>query len=161
VPSALSTTPLLQLRLVGTFGLTRDSVPVSDQELGSRKARLLLKLLAVQRGQLVTVDRIVEVLWGATPPERPAENVATLVSRLRRGLGPDVIEGGRGGSDGNGLAHTDVTENCAEGRFGDAEGDPGDGFAVGESGVEVFGGDRLGKRGAGQTEMGDPGGAAH
>jgi hypothetical protein len=37
------------------------------------------------------------VLWGGAPPRRPAENLATLVSRLRSALGPDVIVGGRGG----------------------------------------------------------------
>ena len=49
--------PVLRVRLVGPFGLSRDSAPVPDQRLGSRKARLLLKLLTVQRGHLVSVPR--------------------------------------------------------------------------------------------------------
>ncbi len=63
----------------------------------SRKARTLLKLLAVERGHLVSTDRIVEVLWPDGPPSRPVENVATLVSRLRSWLGPAVVEGHREG----------------------------------------------------------------
>ena len=63
----------------------------------SRKARTLLKLLAVERGHLVPVDRVVEVLWPDGPPARAVENVATLVSRLRSWLGPSAIEGGRDG----------------------------------------------------------------
>ena len=54
-------------------------------------------LLAVHRGQVVGVDRIVEALWEDGPPRQPEQNVATLVSRLRAVLGPEVITGGRGG----------------------------------------------------------------
>ena len=43
------------------------------------------------------MDRIAEVLWGDRQPQRPAENVATLVSRLRAALGPGVVEGDRDG----------------------------------------------------------------
>jgi len=67
------------------------------REVGSRKARTLLALLAVERGRVVALDRIGEVLWGDFPPREPADNVATLVSRLRAVLGPDVVAGGRAG----------------------------------------------------------------
>ena len=87
----------LELRLAGIFGVVRNGVPLPDSELGSRKARTLLKLLAVERSRLVSVDRIGEVLWAGYPPAALAENVATLVSRLRRVLGPDAIQGGRQG----------------------------------------------------------------
>ncbi len=88
---------VVRVELVGTFRVTRGDEPMTGAELGSRKARVLLKLLAVQRPHLVSVERIADVLWGARLPERPAENVATLVSRLRNVLGPDGIAGGRGG----------------------------------------------------------------
>ena len=77
--------------------MIRDGVPVPDGELGSRKARTLLKLLAVERFRLVSVDQIAEVLWADRPPAELVANVATLVSRLRRALGPEVIHGGRQG----------------------------------------------------------------
>ena len=66
-------------------------------ELGSRKSRTLLKVLAVERPGLVAVDRIVEVLWADEPPTAAEQNVASLVSRLRGVLGPGVILGGRQG----------------------------------------------------------------
>jgi DNA-binding SARP family transcriptional activator len=65
--------------------------------VGSRKARTLLALLAVERGRLVTADRIVGVLWPADRPKYAARNLATLVSRLRAALGTEVVLGGRAG----------------------------------------------------------------
>jgi DNA-binding SARP family transcriptional activator/tetratricopeptide (TPR) repeat protein len=58
---------------------------------------VLLKLLAVERAHTVSVARITEVIWGAAAPAAPAQNIATLVSRLRRALGAGVIHGGRPG----------------------------------------------------------------
>jgi DNA-binding SARP family transcriptional activator len=86
-----------QLRLVGTFTVTCDSSPVSSADLGSRNVRLLLKLLAVERARTVPIEQIAEVLWPDTPPAGPVQNIATLVSRLRRALGPADILGGRHG----------------------------------------------------------------
>ncbi|SHK62858.1 Transcriptional regulatory protein, C terminal [Pseudonocardia thermophila] len=84
----------VSLRLIGPpFGTAAGP----GGALGSRKARRLLLLLAAERGRTVGVPRIVEVLWGDTPPRRPAENVATLVSRLRAALGADVVLGDRTG----------------------------------------------------------------
>jgi DNA-binding SARP family transcriptional activator len=77
--------------------VVRDGTELSDGEVGSRKSRTLLKLLAVERPGLVSVDRIVDVLWAQEAPAGAEQNVATLVSRLRAVLGPDVILGGRQG----------------------------------------------------------------
>ena len=87
----------LELRLAGVFGVVRDGVRLADGGLRSRKARTLLKLLAVERARLVSVDQIAEVLWDGGLPTAPAQSVATLVSRVRRALGSDVIRGGRQG----------------------------------------------------------------
>src|SRR4051794_3617011 len=83
------------LHLAGPFA-TR--LPDSDDQIpavGSRKARTLLKLLAVHRARQVPVDLIVDVLWGAEPPSRPEANVASLVSRLRARFGREVVTGRR------------------------------------------------------------------
>ncbi len=64
-----------------------DGVALRGRDLGSRKARTLLALLTAERGRLVPVDTIVDVLWPDGPPADPAANVSTLVSRTRRLLG--------------------------------------------------------------------------
>jgi DNA-binding SARP family transcriptional activator len=87
----------VELRLAGEFGVARGGTELPDGQIGSRKSRTLLKLLAVERPTLVPVGRIVEVLWDAKPPAAPEQNVATLVSRLRAALGAGVIQGGRQG----------------------------------------------------------------
>jgi DNA-binding SARP family transcriptional activator len=88
---------LVELRLADTFRVVRDGIELTDGEIGSRKSRILLKLLAVERPGLVPLDRIVDVLWPGERPVAPEQNVATLVSRLRAALGADLIQGGRAG----------------------------------------------------------------
>lgn len=66
-------------------------------ELGSRKARTLLAALALARGHPVSSDELIDVLWPADPPSRPADQLGVLVSRLRRVVGSDVLpRAGRG-----------------------------------------------------------------
>lgn len=77
----------LRVRLLG--GLSVDGV--SEHDLGSRKGRTLLKVLALSRGRAVSTDRLAEILWADQPPSRPADQVAVLVSRLRRVLGQDRL----------------------------------------------------------------------
>jgi DNA-binding SARP family transcriptional activator len=86
----------VMIRLAGSFSVARDGAPFAKGAIGG-KARTLLKLLAVERERSVPIDRIEMVLWDADPPKRPADNVATLVSRLRKVLGAHVISGGRDG----------------------------------------------------------------
>src|SRR5215472_9553564 len=85
----------VRLRLVGAFSVSRDGVALSAEQVGSRKSRTLLKLLAVERPGLVPIDRIVAALWDDVPPSGAEQNIATLVSRLRAVLGVNAIIGGR------------------------------------------------------------------
>ncbi|WP_344388216.1 BTAD domain-containing putative transcriptional regulator, partial [Asanoa iriomotensis] len=111
------------IRLVGPFAVVRDGRVLPDAEVGSRKARTLLALLAAE-GRVVSVDQIVGALWPARPPSRPAENVATLVSRVRAALGAELVSGGRGGY----RVHADVDLHRAARAVAEAErvlpGDP-------------------------------------
>ena len=89
--------PRVEVRLSGTFAVICDGAELADAQIGSRKSRLLLKLLSVCRPALVTTDQIAEVLWDGAPPAGADRNIASLISRLRAVLGAGVIQGGRAG----------------------------------------------------------------
>ena len=84
---------VVRLRLSSTLGVDTAGGSLTGRQLGSRKARTLLALLASARGRAVGTDRIVDAVWHDEPPADPAANVATLVSRLRRVVGPDLVAG--------------------------------------------------------------------
>ena len=92
----------VRFRLSSTLVVETGDRERSGRELGSRKARTLLGLLAAERGRPVPTDRIVDALWHDAPPSDPAANVATLVSRIRRTLGSSLVVGlpGAYGLDG-------------------------------------------------------------
>jgi DNA-binding SARP family transcriptional activator len=98
-PAEGTSSSRVELRLAGAFTVLVAGRELTPGEVGSRKARTLLKLLAVERRGLLSSDRIADVLWDAAggPPAEPGQAVATLVSRLRAVLGPGVIRGGRDG----------------------------------------------------------------
>lgn len=78
----------LAVRVLGDFGVDG----IEPQTLGSRKARLALHLLALADGQAVPADVLIDALWEITPPARPEDQLAVLMSRLRSVLGRDRIE---------------------------------------------------------------------
>jgi DNA-binding SARP family transcriptional activator len=98
---------MIELRVIGEFAVYRAERLVPAAEVGSRKARTLLALLATRREQSHP-DRIVEALWGNGRPRHPAGNVATLVSRLRSVLGDAVIVRGRVGYQLGGHVRVDL-----------------------------------------------------
>ena len=78
----------LRVRLLG--GL--DVEGLDERTIGSRKARTLVKVLALARGAPVTADAVVEALWpGDDVPAKPMEQIGVLVSRLRAVLGSDRL----------------------------------------------------------------------
>lgn len=55
--------------------------------IGSARERVLLAALLVDAPRLVTVDELVDRLWGARAPVHPRAALHTLVTRLRQRLG--------------------------------------------------------------------------
>jgi DNA-binding SARP family transcriptional activator len=105
--------------VLGECTVRRNGRDLPSSEVGSRKARLLLAQLAVADGRPVIVEDLVAALWPARPPRHQAENVATLVSRLRSVLGPDaIVRHGNGYRLGRGIV-VDLT--AAAGLVGRAE----------------------------------------
>ena len=61
-------------------------------EIGGRKQRALLAVLLLHANEVVSVDTLVDELWGERPPPTAAKTLQAHVSRLRSGLPNVVIE---------------------------------------------------------------------
>lgn len=75
-----------RFRLLGGLQVIDGSGPV---DLGTRKQRAVLAALLLGEGQVLSVGRLIEVLWGDEPPDRPEVSLQSYVSALRRVLEPD------------------------------------------------------------------------
>jgi len=73
----------MELRLLGPIEVAADGRLVS---LGGRQRRTLLAILAVHAGQPVTTDRLIDELWGDTPPQTARKTVQAHIAHLRRAL---------------------------------------------------------------------------
>ena len=89
----MATSGTLRVRIIGGLGVDG----IAERDLGSRKARVALKRLAIARGRAVPVEALQDVLWSDDQPRDPAAQVAVIMSRLRRVLGPQRISHGDGG----------------------------------------------------------------
>lgn len=83
----------MDIRLLGPVEVRAGGTPVN---LGPRKQRLLLAILALEVNQLVPVERLVELMWPESPPRTAVHAVRVCASRLRTVLA-DAIQGQGGG----------------------------------------------------------------
>src|SRR5436305_13397159 len=79
----------MEYRVLGPFEV-RDGD--RSLQLGGAKQRAVLARLLLNRNDVVSVDRVVNELWGDRQPATAVSSVHVYVSRLRRTLGPDRIE---------------------------------------------------------------------
>jgi predicted ATPase/DNA-binding SARP family transcriptional activator/class 3 adenylate cyclase len=78
-----------EVRLLGPVELVGDDgVPIP---LPPGKPRLLFALLALEADRVVSIDRLVDGLWGERPPATAGKVLLGYVSRLRKLLPPDRI----------------------------------------------------------------------
>jgi DNA-binding SARP family transcriptional activator len=61
-------------------------------QLGGQKQRAVLAVLLLDANRVVSVDRLVDALWGEHPPKTALTSLQNFVSQLRKLLGPDVLE---------------------------------------------------------------------
>jgi predicted ATPase/DNA-binding SARP family transcriptional activator len=75
----------MEIRLLGPLEVYSQGRAV---EVAGRRLRLLLAVLALQPAQVVTAERLIDLLWQkGSPPADPANALQALVVRLRRALG--------------------------------------------------------------------------
>jgi DNA-binding SARP family transcriptional activator len=75
----------VQFNILGPVEVRRDDEPL---DLGGPKQRAVLAVLVLSAGRVVSVDRIVDELWGDEPPARALGTLQAYVFNLRRVLEP-------------------------------------------------------------------------
>jgi DNA-binding SARP family transcriptional activator/basic membrane lipoprotein Med (substrate-binding protein (PBP1-ABC) superfamily) len=86
----------MQFRVLGPLeaSIGGESIP-----LGGAKQRAVLAVLLLRAGEVVSVERLVEEVWGDEPPPSAAHTLESYVSRLRQlfnGHGPRLLRRGSG-----------------------------------------------------------------
>ena len=79
---------MLEVRLLGPLEVRRDGQLL---KLGGAKPRTLLADLALHLGETVSIDRLIDDLWGEHPPDSAQHAVEVYVSQLRKALGPPAL----------------------------------------------------------------------
>ncbi|SBT55002.1 AfsR/SARP family transcriptional regulator [Micromonospora narathiwatensis] len=111
---------------IGVLGPVRVTLGQRPVRLGPKLVELLAILL-VEAGSAVPASRVVELLWGTTPPPGARATLRSHVSHLRRALGdadgPVVVTVGSGASaayrldvPADSVDHRRFERWCAEGR---------------------------------------------
>ncbi|MCK9928536.1 NB-ARC domain-containing protein [Frankia sp. Mgl5] len=73
----------LQFAVLGPLEVTAGGVPVV---LGGTQRKVLLAALLLEAGQVLSTQRLIEVIWSEPAPERALATLRTHVSELRRRL---------------------------------------------------------------------------
>lgn len=87
----------MEFRILGPFEVLEGDRRV---DIGGNKQRALLAVLLVHANEVVSTDRLMDELWGDSPPPTAAKTLQAHVSRLRRALGEES------GSNTGGLLET-------------------------------------------------------
>ncbi|WP_069166677.1 BTAD domain-containing putative transcriptional regulator [Nocardia altamirensis] len=81
----------MRVLLLGPFEVRdADDLPV---EIPGVRVRALLARLAMAAGRVVSADTLIDAIWGEQPPAKGANALQALVSRARRAIGTDLVEG--------------------------------------------------------------------
>jgi predicted ATPase/DNA-binding SARP family transcriptional activator len=84
----------LEVLLLGPVEVRAGGHPLP---LGSARQRAVLARLALQPGEVVSVESLVDALWDEEPPGNAKGNLQSYVSRLRRLMGEGAIRFEHGG----------------------------------------------------------------
>jgi len=79
----------MRIELSGGIRVNTGDGPI---DLGPAKSQAVFAALALSPGRAVTVERIVELVWGADPPRTAEKTLQNYVGSLRRSLGAGAID---------------------------------------------------------------------
>jgi len=80
---------VLTFRILGPLEVSDETGPIA---LGGQRQRALLVLLLLEAGRGVPTERLVDRLWTEEAPKTATASLQNTIARLRKVLGPDVLE---------------------------------------------------------------------
>jgi DNA-binding SARP family transcriptional activator len=78
----------MEFRILGPLEIREEGRVL---RLGGAKQRALLASLLLRANEVVSRDRLIDELWGASPPDTARTALQVYVSQLRKALGRDLI----------------------------------------------------------------------
>lgn len=99
----------LRIGFCGGLAVTLGGARI-EEELPGRQGRELFAYLVLNRARPVSRDELLGVLWPEQAPRSPEAGLSTVLARLRRALGPDMLSG-----------RTQLTLNLPDGAWIDLE----------------------------------------
>ena len=78
-----------EFRILGPLEVAAETGPLA---LGGQKQRAVLAVLLLEANRVVSVDRLLDSVWGEHPPKTALTSLQNFISQLRKLLGPDVLE---------------------------------------------------------------------
>jgi SARP family transcriptional regulator, regulator of embCAB operon len=88
----LASTPSTRIQLCGPTVIECDGERL-DGALPGRQGRLLFAYLVLHRHRLASRDELVEALWPRQTPSATQAGLNALISKLRKVLGPGIVDG--------------------------------------------------------------------
>jgi DNA-binding SARP family transcriptional activator len=82
----------VRIQLCGTLAVEIDGRRI-DHDLPGRQGRLLLAYLVLHRLRAARRDELIEALWPSTPPAAADTALRALISKLRRLLPENMLDG--------------------------------------------------------------------
>src|SRR3954449_2869713 len=76
-------------RILGPLEVSDETGPLL---LGGLKQRAVLAMLLLEPGRIVSIDRLIDALWGEEPPRTSTTSLQNFISQLRKTLGAEVLE---------------------------------------------------------------------
>jgi DNA-binding SARP family transcriptional activator len=80
----------VRIDVLGPIQVTKDGRAI---RLAGQRQRALLAALALELGKVVSVDRLVDILWEVNPPPSARVKVRAHASALRQAIGQDISSG--------------------------------------------------------------------
>jgi basic membrane lipoprotein Med (substrate-binding protein (PBP1-ABC) superfamily)/DNA-binding SARP family transcriptional activator len=111
---ALSSAPIqrstVRYEVLGELRVRRADRPDAAVPLGGPKQRLVLALLLAAPNEVVSVDRLIDGVWGDAAPDTARHTLQGYISELRKAIGPSIERDGSGYAVHAGMSELDSLE---------------------------------------------------